>query len=47
MEQLMEEKLKAWEKPHVAKVKCSNPRALIPMTLEVFTFTTPKAQVEE
>lgn len=38
--------MKAWEKPKVEKVKCSKPRASIPMTFEVFEFTTTKVQQE-
>ena len=43
----MEEELKAWVKPQVEEVKPSKPRDSIPITFEVFTFTTPKVKVVE
>ncbi|XP_052621661.1 uncharacterized protein LOC128127257 [Lactuca sativa] len=47
IEKMMEEELKFWEKPHVAIVKCSKPRASIPITFDMIVFTTPKGQLEE
>lgn len=42
IERFMEEELKVLKKPHVENVKCSKPRPSIPMTFEMFVFTTPK-----
>lgn len=47
IEKLMEEELKVWEKPKVEEFKLTKPIASIPITFEVFAFTTPKAQLDE
>lgn len=47
IEILMEKELNAWENPQDKKPKFTNPRASFPITFEVFTFSTSKAQVDK
>lgn len=46
IEKLMENELKAWEKPQIKDVKLTKPRASIPMVFDVFGFVTPKVQID-